>query len=134
MKCSGSLEKSALELNKSKVMSNSTSHGFLERLIHKGRNEIITDKLQMLETDNKKLVKLETLSSELSQKQNKFEFWWTMVASGELLKSKILDLEKAIKSFALGSKGLNMDLSGQQFAKTKEGPRYVYSAKKKSLD
>lgn len=67
-------------------MSNSTSHGCLERLIHKGRNEIITDKLQMLETDNKKLVKLETLSSELSQKQNKFEFWWTMVASGELLK------------------------------------------------
>lgn len=77
---------------------------------------------------------LSHLASELTNEQKKFEIHCTTIVSeNELLKSKIVDLEKAVKNFSLGSKGLNMLLSNQRFAKSKTGLGYSYSGKEKKF-
>lgn len=46
------------------------------------------------------------------------EIRYTMIASEKkLLKSKVIDLEKVMKNFTCGSKGINMILSNQGFLK-----------------
>lgn len=84
-------------------------------------NEIWTNKREVLKSENKKLVsKLKHFVTWSLPTTKNFKIQCTTITcENEFLESKANILEKVVKNFILGSKGLNMVLSNKWFAKAK---------------